>query len=174
MNPRLVLWLLIAIGAIWTAAWAFVLLRSRPGQAFEEIEPAENRIRLWLLFVLTLVLFAAFALTVSAYPYARFRSRALGAPIDSVRVMGMQWGWSVTPHTVRVGVPVLFAVQSNDVNHGFGVYDPDGTLITQVQAMPGYTNRLIYQFDRPGTYTVRCLEYCGIFHHMMRTTFVVR
>ena len=51
---------------------------------------------------------------------------------------------------------------------------PDGALLTQVQAMPGYTNRLIYRFDRTGTYTVRCLEYCGIFHHFMLTKFIVR
>jgi cytochrome c oxidase subunit 2 len=39
--------------------------------------------------------------------------------------------------------------------------------------MPGYTNRLIYQFDQPGTYTIRCLEYCGIGHQAMLRTLTV-
>ena len=34
--------------------------------------------------------------------------------------------------------------------------------------MPGYVNRLRVRFDRPGTYPVMCLEYCGMSHHVMR------
>jgi cytochrome c oxidase subunit 2 len=34
--------------------------------------------------------------------------------------------------------------------------------------MPGYVNRLRVQFDRPGTYQVLCLEFCGMSHHAMR------
>ena len=40
-----------------------------------------------------------------------------------------------------------FDVTSVDVNHGFGVYDPNGRLIGSVQAMPGYTNEL--ELDLP-------------------------
>ena len=174
MNPRLVFWVLLALGAVWTTVWAFVLLRSRAGPAFEVIEPAENRLRLRLLFTFAAILLAAFALSLRAYPYSSFRTRALGAPADSVQVMAMQWGWSLSRDTVPARVPVAFVVQSKDVNHGFAIYTPDGALLTQVQAMPGYTNRLIYRFDRTGTYTVRCLEYCGIFHHFMLTKFIVR
>ncbi|HCG30239.1 MAG TPA: cytochrome c oxidase subunit II, partial [Chloroflexi bacterium] len=54
-----------------------------------------------------------------------------------------------------------------DVNHNFAIYSPDGVLLTQAQVMPGYTNKLIFEFDKPGTYTVRCLEYCGIWHQIM-------
>lgn len=174
MNPRLVLWVLTAVGVLWTAAWAFVLLRSRPGPAFEVIEPVENRLRLRLLFTFSAILLVVFALSLPAYPYPRFRTRALGAPADTIGVTAVQWGWSLARDTVPAHVPVEFVVQSKDVNHGFAIYDPGGTLLVQVQAMPGYANRLIYRFDRTGTYTVRCLEYCGIFHHIMLTTFTVR
>jgi len=34
--------------------------------------------------------------------------------------------------------------------------------------MPGYVNRLRVHFERAGTYTVLCLEYCGMGHHRMR------
>ncbi len=174
MNPRLVFWVLIAVGALWTTVWAFVLVHSRPGPAFEAIEPAENRLRLRLLLTFTVISLAVFALSLRAYPYPRFRTRALGVPVDTISVMAMQWAWSLARDTVPARVPVEFVVQSKDVNHGFAVYAPDGTLLVQVQAMPGYTNRLIYRFDRAGTYTVRCLEYCGISHHAMLATFTVR
>jgi cytochrome c oxidase subunit 2 len=169
-----VLWALGALGALWTAAWAFVLLRSRAGPAFEAIEPAENRLRLRLLAVFGVLALLLFALTLHAYPYPRFRTEALGVPVDTVGVLGAQWGWSLDRTTVPAHVPVEFVVRSKDVNHDFAVYDAGGTLLVQVQAMPGYANRLIYRFDHPGTYTVRCLEYCGMFHHIMLTTFTVR
>lgn len=73
-----------------------------------------------------------------------------------------------------VGGLVEFRVTSRDVNHGFGIYDPDRTLIAQVQAMPGYVNRLRIRFDKPGTYNVLCLEYCGVAHFIMRTSLEVR
>jgi len=174
MRPGLVLWALGALGVLWTAAWAFVLLRSRPGPAFDAIEPAENRLRLRLLAGFGVIALLLFALTLHAYPYPRFRTQALGAPVDTIGVLGAQWGWSLDRTTVPAHVPVEFVVRSKDVNHDFAVYDAGGTLFVQVQAMPGYANRLIYRFDRPGTYTVRCLEYCGIFHHIMLTTFTVR
>jgi cytochrome c oxidase subunit 2 len=45
---------------------------------------------------------------------------------------------------------------------------------SQTQAMPGYMNRLRVTFDQPGTYTVLCLEFCGMAHHRMRGVVEVR
>jgi cytochrome c oxidase subunit 2 len=70
--------------------------------------------------------------------------------------------------TVPVGVVVEFRVTTLDVNHGFSLYAPDGSLMAQTQAMPGYVNRLRVVFDKPGMYTVLCLEFCGMSHHRMR------
>ncbi len=65
------------------------------------------------------------------------------------------------------GRPVEFRVTAGDVNHGMGVYDETLRLLVQVQAMPGFTNRLVYTFAEPGTYRLLCLEYCGLAHHGM-------
>jgi cytochrome c oxidase subunit 2 len=46
-------------------------------------------------------------------------------------------------------------------------------LLFQVQAMPGYVNQVEYVFDKPGTYHVVCLEYCGVAHHAMTAEFTV-
>jgi cytochrome c oxidase subunit 2 len=69
--------------------------------------------------------------------------------------------------------PVEFIVTSKDTTHGFGVYNPNGTLLLQEQVMPGYNNDCIYTFKQPGVYTIRCLEYCGFSHPTMVTTFAV-
>lgn len=90
-----------------------------------------------------------------------------------VDVVGRQWSWQMTPATVKAGSPVEFRVTSDDVNHGFALYAPDGRIVTQTQAMPGFTNKLLYTFTTPGTYTVQCLEYCGLGHAPMKTTLEV-
>ncbi len=69
---------------------------------------------------------------------------------------------------------VEFRVTSLDTNHGFAVYDPNGAIVAQTQAMPGYFNRLRIHFDKPGFYAVLCLEYCGVAHHVMRSGIIVR
>lgn len=75
---------------------------------------------------------------------------------------------------IPVGALVEFRVTSLDVTHGFAIYGPDGSVVAQTQAMPGYINRLRLRFPAPGNYNVLCLEYCGLAHHLMRTTFVVQ
>ncbi|MBS1485974.1 MAG: hypothetical protein JST43_00190 [Bacteroidetes bacterium] len=72
------------------------------------------------------------------------------------------------------GQPVEFRVTSLDVNHGFGIYNERAELVTQTQAMPGYVNRLRWEFTEPGTYNILCLEFCGAAHSFMRTTFTVK
>jgi cytochrome c oxidase subunit 2 len=90
-----------------------------------------------------------------------------------VAVTGGQFYWTIRPAELPAGTPVRFEVTSADVNHGFGIYDPDGRMVGSVQAMPGYGNRLDLTFDQPGRYQIRCLEYCGSLHHRMDSSFTV-
>jgi len=68
--------------------------------------------------------------------------------------------------TVPIDEIIEFNVSSLDVNHGFSLYK-DGVLQAQVQAMPGYVNRLRWRFSESGTYDILCLEYCGVAHAAM-------
>jgi cytochrome c oxidase subunit II len=103
--------------------------------------------------------------TLSDLPYRSSVGQS-GSPqvIDAV---AYQWRWELSSTTAVVGRPVTFRVTGSDVNHGFGLYDPDLKLVAQTQAMPGYTNVLHHVFARPGTYKVLCMEYCGLAHHNM-------
>jgi cytochrome c oxidase subunit 2 len=84
-----------------------------------------------------------------------------------VDVVGHQWTWDVSQTHLKVGEPVEFRVTASDVNHGFAIYAPDGRIVIQTQAMPGFTNKILYTFQTPGTYRIMCLEYCGVAHHGM-------
>ena len=79
----------------------------------------------------------------------------------------MQFGWLVQPTQVKAGQPVQFNVTSKDVNHAMGLFDPEGRLIMNVEAIPNYTTIRTQTFDQPGTYVIRCFEFCGYQHHQM-------
>jgi len=151
-------------------------------------EPAESVIpRLYLYrgryFVgLTATIIALLFATFSVIPY---QTRTSAEPEYIIPVTGRLWLWEFGPLqdgdgnpvqaegsalVVPVGAPLEFHVTAADVNHSFGLYNVDGELLTQTQAMPGYENRLAYTFREPGTYHVLCLEYCGLAHHVMATT----
>ena len=118
------------------------------------------------------VLAVAAGVSLLPLPYA---APAEAADV-TVRATGLMWAWSLdgAADPLPVGKRIAFEVTAADVNHGFGIYDEAGHLLTQVQAMPGYTNTLHVTFDKPGTYHVVCMEFCGAIHHMMASTFEVR
>lgn len=130
-----------------------------------------STIRSWFFLALLVLGVGVTAATLAPFPIPDQHAASDARVV--VNVEGQQWGWRVSPGTVEAHVPVEFRVTSADVNHGFGIYDPDGRLLAQTQAMPGVTNRLLYTFARPGRYRVMCLEYCGLIHHGMRAEFEV-
>jgi len=92
-----------------------------------------------------------------------------------VQAVGHLWRWELDRNIAQRGQLVEFQVTASDVNHGFAIYTPDRSrILTQAQAMPGYTNRLQVRFDEVGDYEILCLEYCGLAHHAMRAVFKVR
>ena len=94
-----------------------------------------------------------------------------------VRVIGEMWWWRVHylgadgRETLRdanelhipVGRPVLLELEAADVIHSFWVPRLGG----KMDMIPGRTNRLLIQADRPGVYKGQCAEYCGGPHALM-------
>ena len=174
----------LAVNLLVVAVFIWVLLSSRREQ---EIDMRNAyRLRRRFFFVLATVLVVAIVLTFPAMPYPK-----AGQRIDRVvYVVGEQFAFGISnqpitnddqweeaassaPVQIPVGQLVEFRVTSFDVNHDFAVYSPTGELLGQVQAMPGYVNRLRLRFRAPGTYPVLCLELCGMGHHRMRGTLEV-
>jgi cytochrome c oxidase subunit 2 len=173
--------LLVSLAII---ALAFLVSSKRfPSAAAAVATPTVYRIRsVYFVIILSVaVILLAFTLPMTPYP-SKFSEQK---PDIVVKAIGEMWSWTLTPGSggpasaggnliLPVNKSVEFEVSSKDVNHNFGIYNSAGELIAQVQAMPDYTNRLFYRFNRPGHYYVLCLEYCGVAHHVMNAEFDVK
>lgn len=183
MTPQtLALWLFFALAAVAVAAFVVVARSGRnPGEVSYE---AAAKMRKRLFYGLTVALVAFFALTLPRMPYPKdgvrpdrvvhvrarqflFEFSGEGFPADGTSPTGAPL------EPVKAGELVEYRVSSADATHSFAIYDLNGDLMTQVQAMPGYVNRLRVRFPESGTYQVLCLEYCGVAHHLMRSTIQV-
>lgn len=156
--------LTVAVIAAIAAVFALVRLRSGLTTGYEDVQATAYRIRARAFW--GLVAFGVLVSAVSLWELPYVRASAPPSP-QVVTVRGFQWYWELGRTIVEAGQPVEFQITSADVNHGLGIYDPDTRLVAQAQAMPGYVNRLRFTFEKPGTYRLMCLEYCGLAHHDM-------
>ena len=63
--------------------------------------------------------------------------------------------------SAKVGDKVLFDVTSNDLTYGFGLFRSDHSMLFQMQVVPGHRNDIMWQFTKPGIFTIRSTEYSG-------------
>jgi len=164
MEQRIAVFVSVALGALLLIIFAGVA-RSASGTASAEVVASSaTSWRRTVLWTLVLLFVPVIGYSLTKMPYS---ASASPATVVVVEATGHQWAWTLTPDTVPVGKAVEIRVTGADVNHGFGLYDPNGRLVTQTQAMPGFTNVIRHTFAAPGTYRVLCLEYCGLGHHTM-------
>jgi cytochrome c oxidase subunit II len=69
--------------------------------------------------------------------------------------------------TVKAGEYVEFAATTADVTYGFGVFRQDGSMVLQMQVLPGHANEIVWKFDDAGQYDIRSTEYSGPRHSEM-------
>jgi cytochrome c oxidase subunit 2 len=169
-DPQIAIGVVFAVLALLLAI-AFVVIAVQAGSevGFERVHDIGYALRKRWLAILVVVGVVVVGLSLFDLPYAS--GGAGGRTV--VKVTGVQFVWSIVPDHVPAGTPIRFDVTSADVNHGFGIYDRHGHLLGSVQAMPGYHNELDLTFDTPGTYRIRCLEFCGLNHAVMETDFIV-
>lgn len=130
----------------------------------------------WAWLGLVITLFLAFNLLSIKYmpQIATARVEASAAEIQDIDVSAQSWAYQISDRQLQVGRPVRFSVKSVDTVHGFAVYHPDGRMLFTMMLIPGVdTSSIIHTFTEPGTYKVRCLEYCGIAHHAMQDALIV-
>lgn len=164
---------LVGIGLIALGFLLVILQARKPADDEATRKSARNakRLQAWLFGILLVGFLVGTWTTLRQYPIPP-QNESLDAR-QIVNVVGRQWSWQITPSTVEAGSVVEFRVTAEDVNHGFALYSPEGRIVSQVQAMPGYTNRLLHTFAEAGEYTVMCLEYCGLGHAPMTATIKV-
>jgi len=133
---------------------------------------------LWAIIVVAI---AALFFSLKNLPYSYSKTKT----IQEVTVVGYQWLWKMdvgnyteklddfkglNEITLPLNNPIKFIVTSNDVNHNFAIYNSNGVLVAQTQAMPQHKNILQYIFKEKGIYKILCLEYCGTAHDFMMGT----
>jgi len=163
--------IVIAVSYTAVCAVAFVLVallarttRGREPDRQPDLQRLRETERRWFVVVIVLLV-ALFAATIFFIPYGR----SAGSDAQVLEVQALQFAWVVPPKPVKAGREVEFRLTSKDVNHSFAVYTAGGKLLFQVQVMPDRTQTYVYTFDRPGTYRVLCLEYCGVGHARMQS-----
>lgn len=169
-KAELVFQIFIAAAIAAIAVMVFLAnYRSRDPVPQAEVVHRGYALRRYWFWIVLVVAVVTFAISIPDFPYqARGESGA-----RHIGVVAQQYGFTIAGPVPR-DRPVVFDVSSRDVNHGFAIYAPDGRLVSQVQAMPGYVNHLPVRFSVPGHYTIKCLEYCGIAHAAMQGGFDVR
>ena len=167
MNPTFLPWLItITCLLIVASAFTFVISSSRTrNEDYDDIVKRSYKFRKIFFIVFLLGGIIITSLTMKNLPYDAHAK--VSGDVIKVNATGHQWYWDIDKTHFIVGQPVIFNVTSADVNHGFGIYNDKLTLLIQTQAMPGYINKLVHTFDKPGKYKILCLEYCGLSHHAM-------
>ena len=165
--------LLLTLVGIGLVAYAFYFVIRRSGERIDDytivVGSAYSLRKKWFAFLLIAGVVVSIA-SLTPFPIAD----ASAKDEQVVNAVGGQWYWKLDTKELMVNQPVVFKVTAADVNHGFAIYNSEDQLLTQVQAMPHYTNELRYTFTKTGKYRVLCLEYCGVAHHAMKAEFTVK
>ena len=171
----------MAAGALVVAVVIFLMATSYIGEDKDSAKHKTYKMRGRYFFGLIIVLIIFLFTSLRFLPYPRFQKN----PEVQVTVVGMQWSWKMAPGVSdkppgeftggnEISLPankgIEFIVTSADVNHSFGIYNSKGVLLAQTQAMPGYHNKLQYEFTQKGDYHILCMEYCGLAHSFMMGT----
>ncbi len=164
---------LIAAVSIALIFWK-VASSAKDTEEYSRVTERGYAIRAKYFKTLLAICLVAIVVSLAYLPYPRFAKGRMVGDVKIYKVLASQFSFEITDENgneveqIPLG-PVRFDVTSEDVNHGFGVYDSTGTLFANVQMMPDYINKLYVQFDEPGTYKIWCMEYCGMAHHDMAT-----
>lgn len=163
----------LALMIVVMSAFVFVAWNaSKGGGEYAPIQAVAYQIRSVFFWTLVVAGIPITIVTTLDLPFAATRGDFTGVD-KQVDVTGHQWYWAVSDSSASVGDTVVFNVGAADVTHGLGIYDEQMRMLGQTQAMPSYSNSLKLTFDKPGTYKLMCMEYCGVAHHAMVSEFTV-
>jgi cytochrome c oxidase subunit II len=164
-------------GVVFVVVQALVLVavlkfRDRPDKPGPEPEQIHGNTKLevgWTL-IPALILFAIAIPTIATiFDLSQKPKDAL-----NVTVVGHQFWWeyryddlgivSANELNIPAGVPVELTLESVDVIHSYWI----PPLAGKTDVIPGRTNHMGFEADRPGTYMGQCTEFCGLSHANMR------
>ncbi len=99
--------------------------------------------------------------TIPWKPLDMNRSSIPADRVFEIRVAAHRFTLPAPQLTIHCGEKALFIVTSDDLTYGFGLFREDNSMLFQMQVVPGHKNDILWQFDRPGVYSIRSTEYSG-------------
>jgi cytochrome c oxidase subunit II len=138
--------------------FAWRVTRERPGPG---VKPAYFYAFVAFLVVLGVSLHFITYYTIPWKPLDMHRASITPDKTFNIGVAAHRFQLPADRLLVNCGDKVLFNVTSGDLTYGFGLFRPDHSMLFQMQVIPGHRNDILWQFDRPGVYTIRSTEYSG-------------
>ncbi len=164
-------------------AYAVTRFRSN-GRPTEDGPAISGSPRLQLAWIVMAIALAGFLYVVGFQGLAQIESAQAQAVSTKtsvhVRVVGQQWVWAYTYTDTKanggpgaaspilelpIDTPIVFTITSLDVQHSFWIPE----LGVKEDAVPGELNTVSIIPNKLGTYQVRCVELCGIYHAYMNS-----
>ena len=99
--------------------------------------------------------------TIPWKPMDMHRARITPDKVFDIGVAGHKFQMPAETLQVACNDKVLFNVTSSDLTYGFGLFRQDHSMLFQMQVVPGHVNDILWQFDKPGVYSIRSTEYSG-------------
>lgn len=152
------------------------------GQPVVDAAPVHRNKRLQATWITASALLGVFLLGWGLYFLNRIDQPPKGNVLY-VDVTGEQWEWNFTypqyqnPSNkpgfgaqstileVPVNRPIQFTVTSIDVTHSFWI----PSFAVKKSAVPGEWNKTTVTPNKMGTYAIRCMDLCGLYHAYMET-----
>lgn len=103
-------------------------------------------------------------ITYNTIPWAPIdinRAELKADKVFDIQVKNHQFILPADKLIIKVGEKALFNVTSDDLTYGFGLFRLDNSMLFQMQVVPGHNNDILWQFDKPGVYSIRSTEYSG-------------
>jgi len=165
LNGQTIAYSLYAIVIILLIAW-FGYMITKTGKA----GVLKTRLFVVLVIFLTVLgvsLHIATNLTIPWVSIDLNRSNITPDNVINISVANHEFKLPEEKMIVKVGDIILFDVTSHDLTYGFGIFRQDGSMVCQMQVVPGHRNDLMWKFEKAGIYTIRSTEYSGPKGHQM-------
>lgn len=99
--------------------------------------------------------------TIPWSPMDLNRAEIKADKVFDITVANHQFNLPAEKLIIKVGEKALFNVTSDDLTYGFGLFRQDNSMVFQMQVVPGHNNDILWQFNKPGVYSIRSTEYSG-------------
>lgn len=150
--------------------YALAILALMGWFALKVTKPSNNKYKapskLFYVFVSFLIVMGVslHIITFNTIPWSPLdlhRANIKADKVFDITVVNHEFKLPTEKLEIKQGEKALFKVTSEDLTYGFGLFRENNSMVFQMQVVPGHINDILWQFDKPGVYSIRSTEYSG-------------